>query len=70
MKRKNVGSSLDRWLREEGTFEETTSTAIKRVLARQGEAAMKEKNVSNAEDGQADALQPRPDACSIRRMMR
>jgi antitoxin HicB len=42
MKKKNIGSSFDSWLREEGIYEETTSTAIKRVLARQVEAAMKE----------------------------
>ena len=35
MKKKNVGSSFDDWLREEGLYEETTSVAIKRVLARQ-----------------------------------
>ncbi len=49
MKKKNIGSSFDGWLREEGIYEETTSTAIKRVLARQVEAAMKEQNVSKAE---------------------
>ncbi|MFN7921084.1 MAG: Fis family transcriptional regulator [Bryobacteraceae bacterium] len=49
MKRKNVGSSFDSWLREEGIYEETTSAAIKRVLARQVEAAMKEQKVSKAE---------------------
>ncbi|MBL8218742.1 MAG: XRE family transcriptional regulator [Bryobacterales bacterium] len=49
MKRRNLGSSFDSWLREEGIYEEVTSTAIKRVLARQLEAAMKEKNVSRSE---------------------
>ena len=49
MKRRNLGSSFDSWLREEGIYEEVTSTAIKRVLARQLEAAMKEKNVSRTE---------------------
>jgi hypothetical protein len=39
MKKKNIGSSFDSWLREEGIYEEITSTAIKRVLARQVEAA-------------------------------
>jgi hypothetical protein len=33
--KKNIGSSFDDWLREEGTYEETTAVAIKRVLARQ-----------------------------------
>jgi DNA-binding Xre family transcriptional regulator len=49
MKKVNIGSSLDSWLREEGIYEEVTATAIKRVLARQVEAAMKEKNFSKAE---------------------
>jgi antitoxin HicB len=34
MKKKNIGSSFDSWLREEGIYEATTSIAIKRVLAR------------------------------------
>lgn len=33
--KKNIGSSFDDWLREEGMYEETTAVAIKRVLARQ-----------------------------------
>ena len=37
------------WIREEGIYEEVTATAIKRFLARQVEAAMKEKNFSKAE---------------------
>lgn len=49
MKKKNIGSSFDSWLREEGIHEEVTATAIKRVLARQVEMAMKEKNFSKAE---------------------
>ncbi len=49
MKKKNIGSSFDSWLREEGIYEETSSIAIKRVLARQVEAAMKEQNVSKTE---------------------
>ena len=49
MKKNNVGSSFDSWLREEGIYQEVTATAIKRVLARQVEAAMKEKNFSKAE---------------------
>ena len=49
MKKKNIGSSFDSWLREEGIYEETTSSAIKRVLARQVEAAMKEQEISKAE---------------------
>ena len=49
MKEKNNGSSFDSWLREEGIYEEVTATAIKRVLTRQLEAAMKEKSVSRSE---------------------
>ena len=49
MKKKNVGSSFDSWLREEGIYEEVTATALKRVLARQLAAAMKEKQLSKAE---------------------
>lgn len=40
---------MDSWLREEGIYEDVASGAIKRVLARQLEAAMKEKKVSRTE---------------------
>ena len=49
MKKKNIGSSFDSWLREERIYEEVAPTAIKHVLARQVAAAMKEKHFSNAE---------------------
>jgi hypothetical protein len=49
MKSKNIGSSFDSWLREEGMYEEVSTTAIKRVVARQVEAAMREKGLSKAE---------------------
>lgn len=49
MKKANVGSSFDSWLSGEGIREEVTATAVKRVLARQVEAAMREKNFSKAE---------------------
>ena len=49
MKKKNIGSSFDSWLREEGIYEEVTAGAIKRVLARQLADAMKEKQFSKAE---------------------
>lgn len=49
MKKKSIGSSFDGWLREEGIYDEVTGTAIKRVLARQVAAAMKEKDISKAE---------------------
>ena len=41
-----IGSSLESFLDEAGILEETTITAIKRVLARQIEAAMKEKGLT------------------------
>jgi DNA-binding Xre family transcriptional regulator len=49
MKKKNIGSSFDSWLNEEGIREEVTATAIRRVLARQVEAAMKEKSFTKSE---------------------
>jgi DNA-binding Xre family transcriptional regulator len=49
MKKKHIGSSFDSWLREEGIYEETSAPAIKRVLARQLEAAMKEQQVTKTE---------------------
>jgi predicted XRE-type DNA-binding protein len=47
--KKNVGSSFDSWLREEGIQEEVTAVAIKRVLARQIAAAMRDGGLSKAE---------------------
>jgi hypothetical protein len=49
MKKKNIGSTFDSWLREEGLYEEVSATAIKRVVARQVEAAMREKGLTKAE---------------------
>jgi len=49
MKKKNIGSTFDSWLREEGIYEEVSAAAIKRVLARQLAAAMKEQKLSRAE---------------------
>ena len=49
MKEKNIGPSFDIWLREEGIYEQVSATAIKRVLSRQLEAAMKERQFSKAE---------------------
>lgn len=48
MKKKHIGSSFDSWLHEEGLYEEVTAAAIKRVLARQVAAAMKERNLTKA----------------------
>lgn len=49
MKRKNIGSAFDSFLREEGTYEDVSAAAIKRVLARQVSAAMEERCLSKAE---------------------
>jgi antitoxin HicB len=49
MKKKNVGSTFDSWLREEGIYEEVSAAAIKRVVARQVASAMQEKGLSKSE---------------------
>jgi len=49
MKKKNIGSSFDSWLREEGIYEEVSANSIKRVVARQVEAAMQENGLSKTE---------------------
>jgi antitoxin HicB len=45
MKKKNIGSSFDSWLREEGIFEKVKVNAAKRVLLRESKGAKKKKNV-------------------------
>lgn len=47
MKRQNIGSSVDSWLEEEGTLEESTALAVKRVVARQIAAEMTKQKLSN-----------------------
>lgn len=49
MKKKNVGSTFDSWLREEGIYEETSANAIKRVIARQIASAMSQKGITKTE---------------------
>ena len=49
MKKKNIGSSFDDWLREEGLYEETTAVAIKRVLARQISQQMTDQKLSKSD---------------------
>jgi len=49
MRRENKGSTFEGWLKEEGIYEEVSAAAIKRVLARQIEHAMKEKRLSKAD---------------------
>ena len=49
MKKRNIGSSFDGWLREAGIYEEVSTTAIKRVVARQVEAAMRQEGLTKTE---------------------
>ena len=49
MKKKNIGSTFDSFLREEGIYEEVSFAAIKRVIVRQVESEMKEQHLSKAE---------------------
>ncbi len=49
MKEKNIGTSFDNWLHQEGIHEEVTAGAVKRVLARQVEAAMEQEGLSKTE---------------------
>jgi len=60
MEKKNIGSSFDSWLGDEAIREEVIAAAIKRVLARQVEAAMKEKNFSKSEMARNDAHEQAP----------
>lgn len=49
IERGSLGNSFEDFLKEQGTYEETTEHAIKRVLAYQLEQAMKEQNIGKAE---------------------
>ena len=46
MSKKNMGSSIDDFLKEEGILEETQAQAVKEVVAWQLAEAMKEKKIS------------------------
>ena len=48
MKKKNIGSTFDSVLHEEGVYEEVSAAAIKRVVARQVEEAMKQKGLTKS----------------------
>lgn len=48
MSRKNMGSSIDDFLKEEGIFEEAQAQAIKEVVAWQLAQAMKKKRISKS----------------------
>jgi len=49
MSKKHIGSSFEDFLKEEGTFEETTTQAVKRILAWQVSEAMKKQSISKIE---------------------
>ena len=49
MKSKNVGTSFDSWLEEDGLRQEVTAGAIKRVLARQVATAMAQEGLTKTE---------------------
>ena len=44
-----IGSSFDDYLKEDGTYEEVTARAIKRVIARQLDALMRDQRISKSE---------------------
>ena len=49
MRKRNIGSTFDSWLREERIYEEVSANAIKRVIARQIASAMSQKGITKAE---------------------
>ena len=51
MKKESIDSSFDDWLREEGTYEETSATAIKHVLARRTSREVAEQKPSKSGRG-------------------
>ncbi|MGR3319758.1 MAG: helix-turn-helix domain-containing protein [Candidatus Anammoxibacter sp.] len=52
VKDKNIGSTLESFLQDEGQYEEAQATAIKRVVTWQLEEAMKEGHISKSEMAQ------------------
>lgn len=54
-KKGRIGSSFEDFLREEGTHDETTATAVKRVLAWQLMQAMEERQMSKNQMAKAMA---------------
>ena len=49
MKEKNIGTSFESWLDEEGITEEVTAVAIRRALARQLADAMRREGITKTE---------------------
>ena len=48
-KKGRIGSSFDDFLKDEGSYEEVTARAIKRVIARQLGALMQERGLTKSE---------------------
>lgn len=59
-RKKHIGSSFEDFLKEDGTYEEITTQAIKRVLAWQIAESMKGPGHQQTGDGAAHAYQPQP----------
>ena len=49
MSRRNIGSDFDTFLKDEGLLEETTATAVKRIIAYQLTKKMAEDKLTKAE---------------------
>ncbi len=49
IRKKNIGSNFDDWLKDEGVYEECTEKAVKRVLAMQLEDMMQEKHLTKTD---------------------
>jgi hypothetical protein len=47
VEKKNIGSSFDSWLREEGIREQVTAAAVKRVRARQSTATAAKNGITS-----------------------
>ncbi len=47
-KKGRIGSSFDDYLKEEGVYEEVTASAIKRVIARQLDALMRDEGLTKS----------------------
>ncbi len=49
IKEKNIGSTLDSFLKDEGLYEDAQATAIKRVISWQLKETMKKQKISKSE---------------------
>ena len=58
--RGRVGSSFEDYLREQGTLEETTAAAVKRVIAWQLKGGDGYGTPEQERDGEEDAHEPQP----------